>query len=67
MWIVDHLLGATPGTANLLWGGFLSCLSEFAIVGSLWHHLNCHERRCFRPGHLVNGTRACHRHRREEK
>jgi hypothetical protein len=63
MWFLDHILGFSPGTANLAWGGFLSCLSEFGIVGALWHGINCHQRGCPRPGHIVNGSRACHRHR----
>lgn len=61
--IILSILGARPGLMNLLWGGFLSCLSEFAIVGSIWHGINCHEKGCWRPGHHVGGTVACHRHR----
>ncbi len=62
-WFADHVLGAAAGPSNFLWGGFLSCLSEFAVVGALWHGVNCHEKGCWRLGHNVNGTRACHRHR----
>lgn len=46
IWFVGHILGGTAGLANFLWGGFLSCLSEFAIVGALWHSINCHEKGC---------------------
>ena len=57
------VLGGKPGAWNLLWGGFLSCLSEFGMFAALWHNINCHERRCWRPGHMFNGSRVCHKHR----
>lgn len=56
-------LGAYGGQATDLWGGFLSCLGYVSILGTLWHGVNCHERGCWRPGHHVGGTVACHRHR----
>jgi hypothetical protein len=62
VWLL-MVLGGVPGRMNLLWGGFLSCLSEFGIVGVLWHNINCHEKGCWRPGHMKNGSRVCHRHR----
>lgn len=65
IWFIDHILGGTAGRSNFLWGGFLSCISEFAIAGTLWHNINCHEKGCWRPGHHVNGTVVCHRHRKE--
>jgi hypothetical protein len=67
MWVIDHILGGAAGAANYLWGGFLSCLSEFAIVGTVWHGVNCHEKGCWRPGHHVNGTVVCHKHRNQER
>lgn len=66
-WIVYHILGGMPGIANYLWGGFLSCLSEFALFGGIWHMVNCHEKGCPRWGHMVNGTRVCHKHRKNLK
>lgn len=62
-WFLDHILGAAPGTANFLWGGFLSCLSEFAVIGGVYHLVKCHEKGCWKPGHMVNGTRVCHKHK----
>jgi hypothetical protein len=62
------ILGGVPGTMNLLWGGFLSCLSEFAIVGVLagaYSKHKCHEKRCWRLAkHHVEGTPyvACRKH-----
>jgi hypothetical protein len=41
----------------LFWGGFGSCLTEFAIVAVVWRKVNCHARSCFRVGlHKVDGT-----------
>ena len=60
-------LGGAPGTMNLLWGGFLSCISEFTIIGALaqlyWSR-TCHEPSCWRPGHLMadGHTRSCWAH-----
>jgi hypothetical protein len=60
-------LGGVPGTMNLLWGGFLSCLTEFAIIGALvqfYAQHACHEPGCWRPGHLMadRHTRSCWGH-----
>jgi len=61
-------LGGTPGTMNLLWGGFLSCISEVTIIGGLvavYRKHSCHEPRCWRLGHHpVTGTPyvACRKH-----
>lgn len=57
------IIGALGGRMTNLWGGFFSCLGYLSILGTLWHGINCHEKRCWRPGHHVNGTVACHRHR----
>jgi hypothetical protein len=62
------ILGGQAGTWNLLWGGFLSCISEFAILGSLaaaYRKINCHEKGCLRIGHhTVDGTpyKVCRKH-----
>jgi hypothetical protein len=62
------ILGGVPGTMNLLWGGFLSCITEFAIIGSLaavYRKHKCHEHRCWRfAKHHVEGTpyTACRKH-----
>ena len=45
------------GRWNLFWGGFGSCLTEFAIVAVVWRKVNCHAKGCYRVGlHKVNGT-----------
>jgi len=63
MWFINHILGGTPGLAANLWGGFGSDIAEFALIGGLWRMINCHEKGCWRPGHHVNGTVVCHKHR----
>ena len=71
-------LGGVAGTMNFLWGGFLSCLSEFSVFTSLlalYRRGTCHEpvripltrwhTRCWRHGHhQVEGTpyKACRKH-----
>jgi hypothetical protein len=41
----------------LFWGGFGSCLTEFAIVAVVWRKVNCHAKGCYRVGlHKVDGT-----------
>ena len=41
----------------LFWGGFGSCLTEFAIVVVVWRKVNCHAKGCYRVGlHKVDGT-----------
>jgi hypothetical protein len=72
MWsFILHVLGVeprTPSTAYNFWSGFGSDITEFAIVGAIWHGINCHESGCWRPGHRVtveeNGThvKRCKRH-----
>ena len=58
--------GLTAGSRwNLFWGGIGSCLSEFAILGIVWHKLNCHAKGCYRVGlHHVEGTPyiTCRKH-----
>lgn len=62
------ILGGVPGTMNLLWGGFLSCLSEVTIIGGLlaiYRKHTCHEPRCWRLArHVVAGTPyiVCRKH-----
>jgi hypothetical protein len=60
------LFGLTAGSRwNLFWGGIGSCLSEFAILGIVWHKLNCHAKGCYRVGlHHVDGTPyiTCRKH-----
>lgn len=38
-------------------------LGYLAVLGGIWRHLMCHEGGCWRPGHLIAGTRVCRRHR----
>jgi hypothetical protein len=60
------LFGLTAGSRwSLFWGGIGSCLSEFAILGIVWHKLNCHAKGCYRIGlHHVEGTPyiTCRKH-----
>ena len=54
-----HAFGidAGPTWPYGFWSGFGSCLTEFAIVGAVWHHLNCGVAGCWRLGrHHVAGT-----------
>ncbi len=53
---IDDLTGAWYG----FWSGIGSDLGEFAIVGVMWNHLNCHETRCWRIKHRVHGTSGDH-------
>jgi hypothetical protein len=47
----------TGGRWSAFWGGFGSCLSEFAILGLVWRKVNCHAKGCLRVGmHHVDGT-----------
>ena len=38
----------TAGRPYAFWSGFGSDLGELAIVGAIWHHLNCHQDGCWR-------------------
>lgn len=55
----------TPWTYQLL-SGFIAALAVLSLLGAalgLWHHVNCHEPRCWRLGrHKVSGTPWCDRH-----
>lgn len=61
-----HWFWDPQGKWVIFWGGFGSCLSEFAILGVVWKHLNCNTKGCWRIGrHHVEGTpykvcRRCH-------
>ena len=69
-WLLG-VLGGVPGTANLLWGGFLSCISEFTLVGgmiALYRKHNCHSGGCWRIGrHVVDGTPWCDHHHQDAR
>ena len=58
--------GLTAGSRwNLFWGGIGSCLSEFAILGIVWHKLNCHARGRTSPvASTIPSTPAADRRRR---
>jgi hypothetical protein len=61
-----HVLGVDDpgGRWYLWWSGIGSDLGEFAIAGAIWHHLNCHERRCLRIArHRSDGY--CRKHQRK--
>jgi hypothetical protein len=56
---------STPWTYQLL-SGFVPALTVLGLVtliAGAWHHVNCHEDRCWRIGkHKVDGTPWCSRH-----
>jgi hypothetical protein len=60
-WLL-HWLGidTTTGPFYAFWSGFGSDLGELAIVGALWHHLNCREPHCWRIAR--HRTPYCARH-----
>ena len=62
MWGLLHALGIddTSGRWYAFWSGFGSDLGELAIVGVLWHHLNCHWERCWRIAR--HRTHYCRKH-----
>lgn len=65
-WLLLHMGWYGGGWTNL-WGGFLSDLTEFALLGGAIHvylRFTCHEPKCFWPGHLLPDlhTRSCWRH-----
>ena len=64
-------LGIWPVPSGTPWSyqlesGFvpaLTVVSLATLIGGAWHHLNCHEAGCWRPGkHKVDGTPWCNRH-----
>jgi hypothetical protein len=73
MGLLIHVLGIDYGLTYgkwswyNLWSGFGG---DLAIVGSLlaspalyWRHHNCHQPRCPRIGHPVDGVVKCRHHR----
>ena len=62
MWGILHALGIddTSGRWYAFWSGAGSDLGEVAIVGVLWHHLNCHQARCWRVAR--HRTHYCRKH-----
>jgi hypothetical protein len=64
--LLAHLFGVDGpnGPGYLFWSGPGADLGELAIVGALWHHLNCHEARCWRLARHQMGGR-CRRHARK--
>jgi hypothetical protein len=68
MWnTIRHLLGVdnASGPWYLWWSGPGAFLAYLGTVATLWRHVNCHTRRCWRFGrHSVDGTpyKVCRRH-----
>lgn len=62
MWGFLHALGIddVSGRWYAFWSGFGSDLGELAIVGVLWHHLNCHQDGCWRIAR--HRTHYCRKH-----
>jgi hypothetical protein len=71
---VQHWLAYHTGSQNTpgsppnynFFSGSGSDLQELTLLSGLavmWHHVNCHEAGCWRPGkHKVDGTPWCNRH-----
>lgn len=68
-----HWLAVHTGTVNEsgeyygFWSGFGSDIGEVTIIGGMIagaKHINCAEKGCWRPGHIIHGTtiRTCHKH-----
>jgi hypothetical protein len=63
VWLLAHVLGLDEPTGRwyLWWSGPGSDLGELAIVAVVYHHLNCHEPRCWRIArHRMDGR--CRKH-----
>lgn len=67
-WVEIHV-GAQNESQSFygFWSGFGSDLGEVALIGSIIaaaHHVNCHSKGCWRPGHKVHSQpyRLCHVH-----
>ena len=71
-WLIVHLSQET-GTSDSnsraydFWSGFGSDIGEATIVGGIvagLRHANCHQKGCWRIGHVIHGTtiRTCHKH-----
>ena len=67
-WLLHYAgLDSANGTPYLFWSGIGG---DAAIVGSFiaspvlyWRHHECHEPRCVRLGHPVEGVVKCRKHR----
>lgn len=61
---LSHWLGMDGSATSLAWGGFLSCLGYFAIVGTLLRKHNCEVKPCWRLSkHTTNGGHVvCRKH-----
>jgi hypothetical protein len=58
-------IDAGPTWPYGFWSGFGSCITEFVIIGAVWHKVNCGVKGCYRVGlRKVPGTEhvVCHRH-----
>jgi hypothetical protein len=62
-WLYNIMGLKGTGPIYGFWSGLGSDILEFALIGTLWHMVNCHVKGCWRLGHHVNGTVVCHRHR----
>ena len=66
-WLAHWLgLDNASGPVYLFYSGSGSFILRGSIVVVLWHHLNCHEPRCWRPArHHLNGF--CRKHVKKER
>jgi hypothetical protein len=70
MSVLFHILGLDNGSGHwyLWWSGVGSDITEFAVIGAVWHSVNCHEPGCWRVGRRVTASpdglhvRQCARH-----
>lgn len=67
MFWIEYVLGLNdPGSAfYLAWSGVVGDLPELAVLGVIYHRLNCHARGCWRIGlHRVRNSHylVCRHH-----
>lgn len=65
MGLLLHVFGLDTSNSRwyLFWSGPGADLAELALIGAVWHHLNCHESGCWRLArHRMDGR--CRKHAR---
>lgn len=62
VWLYHQFFSTTNAWYGF-WSGFGSDIAEFALVGAIWHKLNCHETGCWRIGlHPHEHLMLCRHH-----
>jgi hypothetical protein len=64
MHVIGHIFGldSSNSTKYLFWSGIGSDLTYLGVLSLLWHHVNCHEKGCWRPARHQTGG-YCRKHR----